>query len=47
MKKGSYAKQKACSICKKEFNTDENDKNEFSAEENDKNEFTTDENDKI
>ena len=25
----SYEKQKVCYICKKEFNTDENDKNTF------------------
>ena len=25
----SYEKQKVCSICKKEFSTDENDKNAF------------------
>ena len=43
---GSYEKQKVCYICKKEFNTDENDKNEFNTDENDKNEFNTDENDK-
>ena len=33
----SYVKQKVCYICKKEFNTDENDKNEFNTDENDKN----------
>ena len=42
----SYERQKVCYICKKEYNTDENDKNEFSADENDKNEFNTYENDK-
>ena len=26
-------------MCKKEFNTDESDKNEFSTDENDKNQF--------
>ena len=35
----SYEKQKVCYICKKDFNTDENDKNEFNTDENDKNEF--------
>ena len=35
----SYEKQKVCYICKKEFNTDENDKNEFNTDENDKNKF--------
>ena len=34
-----YEKQKVCYICKKEFNTDENDKNEFNNDENDKNEY--------
>ena len=28
-KNKSYEKQKVCYICKKEFSTDENDKNEF------------------
>ena len=35
----SYEKQKVCYICKKEFNTDENNKDEFSTDENDKNKF--------
>ena len=35
----SYEKQNVCYICKKEFNTDENDKNEFNTDESDKNEF--------
>ena len=35
----SYEKEKVCYICKKEFNTDGNDKNEFNNDENDKNEF--------
>ena len=43
---GSYENQKFYYICKKELNTDENDKNEFNTDENDKNEFSTDENDK-
>ena len=45
-KNESYEKQKICYICKKEFNTDESDKNEFNTDENDKNEFNIDENDK-
>ena len=32
----SYEKQKVCYICKKEFNTDENNKDEFNTDENDK-----------
>ena len=42
-----YEKQKVCYICKKEFNTDENDKNDFNTNENDENEFNTYENDKF
>ena len=38
-KNESYEKQKVYYICKKEFNTDENNKNEFNTEENYKNEF--------
>ena len=41
-----YERQKVCYICKKEFNTDESDKNEFNIDENDKDEFNTDGNDK-
>ena len=42
----SYEKQKVYYTCKKDFNTDQNDKNEFTTDENDKNKFNTDKNDK-